>query len=113
MDTPRFLPADRVRAGNVPLGFISLRTTDGRDLGTLLGFVVEPATPRIRSFVVEAAGRSREVPMGPVQFDSWSQSLRIVAPTSDRDLLGTEFAPGSLPVVSDEDLWVPVFHTAA
>ena len=113
MDTPRFLPAERVRAGNVGGGYLLLQSIDGQEVGTLLGFVIEPGSPRIRSLVVESAGGAREVPLEPVQFDPLSGSLRLMASTADADLRGVAFALGSLPLVADEDLWVPIFHTAA
>ena len=113
MDNARYLPASRVRAGSHGIGSLSLVAIDGRDLGKLLGFVIEPGSPRIRSLVVEAAGMQREVPMGPLQFDPASKSLRIVAPSGDVDPGSVAFSPGSIPVIADEDLWVPFFHTAA
>jgi hypothetical protein len=90
-----------------------LRTTDGREVGRLLGFVIEPGLPRIRSLVVDSAGSAREVPMDAVRFDPSSLSLRIVSPTADADQCGVAFAPGTLPEISDEDLWIPIIHSAA
>jgi len=113
MDTPRYLPANRVRESGLRREGLSLRTLDGQNVGVVQGFVLEPGTPRIRSLVIDTDAGQRELPISPLQYDSKARVLRIMSPTSEADLRGVDFAPGSLPVVSDDDLWVPIFHTAA
>jgi len=44
-----------------------------------------------------------------VQFDPQSRSLRLV----QSDVAVSEFATDSIPVVADDDLWIPFFHTPA
>jgi hypothetical protein len=109
METLRYLPASRVRAGSLGIESITVRTTDGQAIGTLVGLLVEPGSQRIRSLIVESAEGQREVEMVPVQFDSESASLRIMSP----DMCAHDFCEGSVPTISDEDLWVPLFRSAA
>jgi hypothetical protein len=113
METPRYLPASRVRESGQRVESLSLRTLDGEKVGVIQGFVLEPDTPRIRSLVIDTAAGQRELPIAPLQYDAKARVLRIMSPTCEADLQGVDFAPGSLPVVSDDDLWVPIFHTAA
>lgn len=111
MDTARYIPANRVTAGGAQAESLMVRGADGRVLGMLVGLVIEPDAPRIRSLVVESAGTQREVPMAPVQYDPKSRTLQIVA--SDLEAPVSEFAVDSIPIVSEEDLWVPLFNHAA
>jgi hypothetical protein len=111
MDTARYVPANRVMAGGAQAESLMVRGADGRALGTLVGLVIEPDSPRIRSLVVESAGAQREVPISPIQFDPESRTLQIVA--SDVEAPVAEFSADSIPVVSEDDLWVPLFHHAA
>lgn len=113
METPRFLPASRVQDGGQPQESLSLRTLDGYDVGVVRGFVIEPGSARIRSLVVDTGGAQRELAISPLQYDPNARVLRIMSPTADVDLRGVDFAPDSIPVISDDDLWVPVFHSAA
>ena len=113
METPRFLPANRVRKGGSHQATLSLRTLDGHKVGVIQGFVIEPGAPRIRSLVVDTGTEQRELPITPLQYDPKTSVLRFMSPTSEADLRGVDFAPGSLPVVTDDDLWVPIFHSAA
>lgn len=109
MDSGRYLPAARVNAGSVRLTDVSVRTHDGRKLGTLAGFVIDPGAHCIRSLVLDGDSSQMELPMGQVQLDSDSCTLTLV---DDATPLKA-FAANSIPVVQDEDLWVPLFHTAA
>jgi hypothetical protein len=114
METPRFLPASRVQDGGQPRESLSLRTLDGYDVGVIRGFVIEPGSARIRSLVVDTGGGAqRELAISPLQYDPTARVLRIMSPTADVDLRGVDFTPDSIPEISDEDLWVPVFHSAA
>jgi hypothetical protein len=111
METARYLPASRVKAGSLRLGRLTVRSTDGRELGKLMGFVIERGDYRIRSLVVESVDAQVEVPMGPLQFDAAARSLRLIGASTT--LHTTPFLADRLPVMEDDDLWVPFFHTAA
>ena len=110
MDTGRYLPAARVHAGSLQLSDLSVRANDGRELGKLAGFVIDPRAHCIRSLVLQAESTQLEVPMGHVQLDSQGATLRLVDTSSD--VLKT-FTAEAVPEVDDADLWVPVFHSAA
>ena len=110
MDTGRYLPAARVHAGSLPLRDLSVRANDGRELGKLAGFVIDPSSHCIRSLVLQADSAQLEVPMGHIQLDSQGESLRLVDVSADAL---KEFTAGIVPVVEETDLWVPVFHSAA
>jgi len=112
MQNARYVPAHKVKAGSLRLGRVSVRTRDDREIGKLTGFVIEPQTTRIRSLVVESDDVLFELSMRPVQFDPLSRSLRIVevglpAPS------GTRFSPDSVPEIEENDLWIPLYNSAA
>lgn len=111
MPTARFLPAHKVKAGSLRLGRLSVRTGDDREIGKLLGFVIEPRTTRIRSFVVERDNGQFEVPMGPFQFDPLSRSLRVVGEGLSN--AASRFSPDSVTEIEEDDLWVPLYGSAA
>ena len=111
MTNARYLPASRVKAGSLRLGRLSVRASDGREMGKLKGFIVEEGERAIRSLVVEAPDADLEIPMGPVQFDAASRSLRLLP---DATSIGpTPFSSDGVPMIDDADLWVPLFTTAA
>jgi hypothetical protein len=89
---------------------LTVRAGD-RAIGKLVGFITQDGGYRICSLVLESGGSYLAMPMLPVQFDEASQSLRIVQ-SSDDDY-DIEVSSGSLPVVADENLWVPLIHSAA
>ena len=105
----RYLPATRVQAGSLRLSEMRVRAHDGRDLGKLVGFVVDSGAHRICSLVVDAGSSQLEVPMGPIQLDPQGLSLKLVQNGGD----ATAFSAAACPPVEDADLWVPVFHSAA
>lgn len=111
MGNARYLPASRVKAGSLRLGRLSVRSSDGREMGKLIGFVVEPGRHCIRGLVVEGPHAQIEVPMGPVQFDIGSRSLRML-PGSQPEA-AVPFSVDRVPVIDDADLWVPMLNTAA
>jgi hypothetical protein len=111
MESARYLPAHRVKAGSLRLGRLSVRSADDREIGKLLGFVIEPQTTRIRGIVIERDDAQLEVPMGPVQFDARSRSLRLV----DRGplpLSASQFPSAAVPEIDENDLWVPLYRVA-
>jgi sporulation protein YlmC with PRC-barrel domain len=109
MDNGRYLPAERVHAGSLQLSDLSVRANDGRELGKLTGFVIDPGAHCIRSLVLQSDSAQVEVPMGHIQIDSQGGTLRLVDQSTDLKA----FAADAVPVVEDADLWVPVFHSAA
>ena len=112
MQDVRFLPAHKVKAGSLRLGRLSVRTNDDREIGKLTGFVVEAQTPRILSIVVERDGAQVALPMRPLQFDPLSRSLRIVD-DGQSAVPGSRFLPDSIPEIEENDLWVPLYNSAA
>jgi len=107
MDNPRYLPAECVKAGTVGLCRLSVRARSGHEIGKLVGFVID--AHHIRSLVVQSGASTLEIPMGFVQFDSFTRSLRL----HSEDVEGKAFAADSVPQISADDLWVPLFHSAA
>ena len=108
--SPRFVPASHVKAGSVRLGRLAVRTSDDCELGKLIGFVIDAATHRLCSLVIEHDDHQFEVPMAPVQFDPSLRALRLL--NAERPE-GRPFAVNSVPQVTVEDLWIPMFHSAA
>jgi hypothetical protein len=104
-----YIPADRVSADNLSLGSLSVRTSDNREVGKLLGIVINPAQRSVRSLVVELADTAKEVPLGQMQLDAASGTLRVVAPGDEP---WDDFATESLPAIPEADLWVPLFTAA-
>jgi hypothetical protein len=110
MESGRYLPAARVNAGSLRLSDVSVRASDGRELGKLAGFVIDPGAHCIRSLVLDRDASQLELPMGHIQLDPDGRTLTIV---DDSSSVVKSFAAESVPVVQDEDLWVPFFHSAA
>jgi hypothetical protein len=117
MTDPRYLPAIRTKARSLRLGRLSVRTVDDRELGKLMGFLIDPDNHHIRSLVMEVvdgAGMQQvelvELPMVPVRLDAESHALRMVEPDGP---LPTVFRAESVSQFDEDDLWIPLFHTAA
>jgi hypothetical protein len=108
--SPRFVPASRIKAGSFRLGRVAVRTSDDRELGKLLGFVIDAATNRLCSLVLEHDEQQVEIPLTPLQFDPSVRALRLL--NAERPE-GRPFTVGSIPQVTVEDLWIPMFHSAA
>jgi hypothetical protein len=109
MQNPRYLPANLVEAGSVRLGRVTVRARDNREIGTLMGFVVDEN--RIHSLIVQSHGTNAgklELPMGPVQLDAGTRSLRMQADNSEPQAFDD-----SVPQIDPDDLWVPLIHSAA
>jgi len=106
----RFLPANRVKAGSLKLGRLSVRTSDNDEIGKLVGFLIDPAAHKICSLIIESNSEQLELRMSPLQFDPESRSIRIIDSTR---VEGRPFSEDSVPHVTVEDLWVPMFHSAA
>jgi sporulation protein YlmC with PRC-barrel domain len=109
MSRPRYLPAGRAKAAGFRLGRLRVCASNGREIGKLLGFIIDTRTSKIYSMVVESDDATLELPMSSAQFDIIDRTLRLVEP----DVHATTFQPESVPHVDVEDLWVPTFDTAA
>jgi hypothetical protein len=114
MSHPRYLPAIHTKARSLRLGRLSVRTLDDRELGKLIGFVIDPRRHHICSLVMEvvdAAGTQQvELPMMPLRLDAESHALRLLEPHAPP---ATAFQPESVSQIQEDDLWVPFFDTAA
>lgn len=113
MTVPQYLPATRTKVRSLCLGALSLRTSGDRELGTLLGFLIDPRGGHVCGLVLgvvtDAGTQQVELPMVPVCFDADAHALRLLEPGIPSM---TAFQPGSVPPIKEDDLWIP-FHTAA
>jgi hypothetical protein len=114
MSVPGYLPAIRTKVRSLGLGCVSVRTSDGSELGKLVGFVVDPHSRHLRSLVMDVAGdagsKQVELPMLPVSFDAEAQALRLVEAGVP---VMTAFRHDSVSQVDEDDLWIPIVHSAA
>ena len=114
MSHPKYLPAFFTEARNLRLVRLSVRASDGRELGKLLGFVIDPRAQQISSLVLEVAdgtgSQQVAVPMVPLCLDAESRALRLIHTGA---LPATAFRPGSVSLVEKDDLWIPLIHSAA
>ena len=53
MSHPKYLPALRTEARDLGLARLSVRAADDRELGKLVGFVIDPRAQTISSLVLE------------------------------------------------------------
>jgi hypothetical protein len=114
MNHRRYLPAIRTKVRSLRLGRVSVRTADDRELGKLLGFLIDPRSHHIYSLVIEVVGSAGtqqvELPMAALRLDAESHALRLVEPHAPRL---TAFEAQSCSEVEEDDLWIPFLHTAA
>lgn len=110
MTKARYLPANRVKAGGLRLGRLSVRGSDGHEMGKLKGFIVGPADRAIRSLVVEGQTTEFEVPMTPMQVDASSRSLWLMGGSLAQ---AVPFSADRVTEIDEAELWVPPVHTAA
>ena len=114
MTVPRYLPATRTSVRSLRLGRLSVCSSDGRELGKLAGFVIDPRGRHLCSLVLEvpgAAGAQQvELPMVPVSFDAESHALRLVQSGAPAMKV---FRTESAAEVEEDDLWIPIVHSAA
>lgn len=113
MNDTRYLPATRAKVRSLGLGRMSVRGADGRELGKLAGFVVDPGGQQLCSLVLELPGAGSqqvEVPMVPVSFDATSQALCLVQSGTPAMMA---FRPESVSNVEEDDLWIPIVDSAA
>jgi hypothetical protein len=114
MSHPKYLPAFFTEARNLRMVRLSVRASDDRELGKLLGFVIDPQAQQISSLVLEVAdgtgSQQVAMPMVPLCLDAESHALRLVHTGA---LPTTAFRPESVSLVENDDLWIPLIHTAA
>jgi uncharacterized protein YrrD len=100
-----------------PLGTLAglnLFTEEGEKLGSLGGVLVEPASRRIRFFVVERSGMLRRryyllAADVPASIEVGDRTLRVMAHEEDLEL----FDSGSVRNFSDEDAISAMFASPA
>jgi hypothetical protein len=111
MTEARYLPATFTQARSLPLGPLSIRTADDRELGRLMGFVIGPEDNHISRLVLEVDGaRQVALPMVQLRFDAEAHALRLTS--ADVPPMST-FQPDSIAQVDESDLWVPLVSSAA
>ena len=111
MSQARYLPASHTQARSLPLGPLTIRTADDRELGRLMGFVIGPDENHISRLVLEVDGaRQVALPMVPLRFDVDAQALRL---TSAEIPLMSAFEASSIAQIDEADLWVPLVSSAA
>jgi hypothetical protein len=114
MSQPKYLPALRTEARNLGLARLSVRAADDRELGKLLGFVIDSRAQQISSIVLEVADGTGShqvaVPMVPLCLDAERSALRLIHAGT---LPAKAFRPDSVAQVEENDLWVPFIHSAA
>jgi hypothetical protein len=114
MSVPGYLPATRTKVRSRRLGPVSVRSSDGRELGTLAGFVLDSHGHHLCSLVMDVVGadgtQQVELPMVPVSFDAEAHALRLVQAGAP---VMMAFRPESVSDVDEDDLWIPIVHSAA
>ena len=114
MSIPSYLPAARTKVRSLGLGCVSVRNSDGSELGKLAGFVVDKQGGHLCSLVMDVVGAAGsqqvELPMVPVSFDAESQALRLVQAGVP---VMIAFRHESVSEVDEDDLWLPIVHSAA
>ena len=114
MSVPSYLPAARTKVRSLGLGCVSVRNSDGSELGKLAGFVVDQQGRHLCSLVMDVVGAAGsqqvELPMVPVSFDAESQALRLVQAGVP---VMMAFRHESVAEVAEDDLWIPIVHSAA
>ena len=114
MSHPKYLPAPRTEARNLSLARLSVRAADNRELGKLVGFVIDSRAQTISSLVLEVpdgtGSRQVAVPMVPLCLDDESHALRLI---HSGTLPAMAFRPESVAQVEENDLWIPFIHSAA
>lgn len=105
----RYIEAARVEGLHHQLDGLEVRTPTGKRLGSLDGFIVDPAARRVRSFVVRGPGFFRHrrylVPLCPAQLDTEHQTLRV-DPEDDEP---SAFDPSAFETFSDDDVMAALF----
>ena len=113
MSHPKYLPALHTEARDLSLARLSVRAADDRELGKLVGFVIDSRAQTISSLVLEVAdgtGQQVAVPMAPLRLDTERQALRLI---HSGTLPAMSFRPESVEQVEENDLWIPLIHSAA
>lgn len=108
-DTLRFLPVEQSEVRGTPLAGMLVQGATGA-LGTLQGFVVDPAARRVQYLVVRTAGlfgRPRLLPISAARVDFEGHAIELL----DLDVLqqAQPFAKDQYPAFDDEDLVTAIF----
>jgi hypothetical protein len=113
MTKTHYVPASRTKARNLRLIRMSVRTSDDRELGKLMGFVLD-RPGHISGLVMEVpastGAQQVEVPLVPLQIDANSNALRLIDTDHPRM---TRFQAESTPQIDEYELWVPLFEDSA
>ena len=110
----RYVEATQIEHPEGTLAGLSLCTQDGEQLGSLNGILVEPASRRIRYFVVERDNmlrRRRYLLAGdtPASIEAVDRKLRVMAREADLE----RFDSRSVQPFSDDDLITAMFGASA
>ena len=113
MTEARYLPAAHTQARSLPLGPLSIRTADDRELGRLMGFVIGPEQNHISRLVLEVV-----TALAPGSVAHGAAPLRCRGAGPAHDLCRNppdERVRGQTPSpqIDEADLWVPLFSSAA
>jgi hypothetical protein len=110
----RYVEAARLQVTDGNLRHVDFRDADDQKIGTLDGVVIDPASRRLRFFVVESSGwfKSRRFLLPaewPARIDTEKNSVRVDVDAQD---LGQceEFDRATAPRHSDDDLIQSLFH---
>jgi len=111
-----YLEADNVELPAGTLAGLQLCSRDDQSLGALDGVLIEPATRRVRYFVVKRDGWLRRgrylLPLEmPARVDREHNVLHLEAAAGD--LRREDFDAGSIRAFSDEDVVTVMFATTA
>jgi hypothetical protein len=113
MTKANYVPASRTKARSLRLIRMSVRTSDDRELGKLLGFVLD-RPGHISSLVMEVSestgAQQVEVPMVPVRIDADANAMRLIDTDHPRM---TTFRADSVPQIDEHQLWVPLIEDSA
>lgn len=114
--TLRYVSASQVRCRAADLSGVDLLGRDNEKLGSLKGLLIDPASCRLRFYVVEAAGwlRSRNCLLPtetPACVDAEGKVLHVEADRDDLKHCET-FERSSVLPYSDEDLVRGIFRPA-
>ena len=107
----RYLDAEHVEHPSGTLGGVDVCTEQDEQLGALDGVLIEPATRRVRYFVVEGNRKPHLYVLPadtPAVLDTQYRKLRVTANAGDLERLR-----GSVTEFSDEDVLTAMFRTPA
>jgi len=111
-----YLEADNVQLPAGKLAGLQLCSRDDRSLGDVEGVLIEPATRRVRYFVVKRSGWLRDsryvLPIENIAHIDRERNILQVEATAD-DLPDQQFDPAAVRRFSDDDLLTVMFSSTA